>query len=64
MSKSIKKGRKLQEVVLRHRRSGYLILVTPYKEDSEFWYVVEDANGDISNTRWYSKVEYDLMGER
>jgi hypothetical protein len=55
------KGHKLKEIVLRHRKSGYTILVTPYKEDSEYWYVVEDING---NTLLYSKVDFDLMGQR
>jgi hypothetical protein len=60
----MKKGHKLREIVLRHRKSGYCILITPYKEDSEYWYVLEDLNGDILNTIWYSKVDFDLMGER
>jgi hypothetical protein len=57
-------GRKLREIILRHRKSGYTITITPYKEDSEYWYVTENLNGDISNTLWYSKVDFDLMGER
>lgn len=30
-------GRKLSSIVLRHRKSGYTITITPYKEDLEYW---------------------------
>ena len=58
------KGRRLKTIVLRHRKSGYTISITPYKEDSEFWYVIGYEDGDTSDSNWYSKVEYDLMGEK
>jgi hypothetical protein len=25
----------------------YPITITPYKEDSKYWYVIENTNGDI-----------------
>jgi hypothetical protein len=57
------KGRKLKDIVLRHRNSGYTITITPYKEDSKYWYVVESINGDISNTDWYSKLDFDFISK-
>ena len=57
-------GRKMRPVVLRNRKSGYVITITPYKEDSEYWYVIETKNGDISETRRYSKSAFDFMEEK
>ena len=57
-------GREMRSVVLRNRKSGYTITITPYKEDSEYWYVVETKDGDISETRRYSKSAFDLMEEK
>jgi hypothetical protein len=56
--------RKIRSVVLRDRKSGYTITITPYKEDYEYWYVIENKDGDISDTLRYSKVDFDLMGEK
>ena len=60
----MKKGHKLREIVLRHRKSGYCVLATSYREYSEYWYVLKNLDGDILNTIWYSKVDFDLIGER
>ena len=51
-------------IVLRNRMSGYTTTITPYKEDSEYWYVFETKDGDISETRRYSKSAFDLMEEK
>jgi hypothetical protein len=56
-------GRKTRSVLLRNRKSGYTITITPYKEDSEYWYVIETKDGDISETRRYSKSAFDLIEE-
>ena len=37
---TIKMGRKMRSVLLRNRKSGYTTTITPYKEDSEYWYVI------------------------
>ena len=57
-------GRKLRLIVIRHRKTGYTTSITPYKEDLEYWYVIEIKNSDLSDTLKYSKVEFDLMGEK
>ena len=54
-------GRKMRPIVLRNRKSGYITTITPYKEDLEYWYVIETKNGDISETRRYSKSAFDFM---
>jgi hypothetical protein len=64
MDPKLMKGRRLKAIVLRHRNSGYTISITPYKEDSEYWYVIKHKGGDILNTNRYSKVDYDSMGEK
>jgi hypothetical protein len=61
---TIKMGRKMRSVLLRNRKSGYTTTITPYKEDSEYWYVIETKDGDISETRRYSKSAFDLMEEK
>ena len=58
---TIKMGRKMSSIVLRNRKSGYTTTITPYKEDLEYWYVIETKDGDISETRRYSKSAFDLM---
>jgi hypothetical protein len=50
--------------MLKNRKSGYTTTITPYKEDSENWYVIETKDGDISETRRYSKSAFDLMEEK
>jgi hypothetical protein len=57
-------GREKSSIALRNRKSGYTITITPYKEDSEYWYVVETKDGDISETQRYSKSAFDLMEEK
>jgi hypothetical protein len=61
---TVKMGRKMRSVLLRNRKSGYTTTITPYKEDSEYWYVIETKDGDISETRRYSKSAFDLMEEK
>lgn len=56
-------GRKMRSVVLRNRKSGYTTTINPYKEDSEYWYVIETKDGDISETRRYSKSAIDSIDE-
>ena len=55
-------SRKMRSIVLRNRKSGYTT-ITAYKEDSEYWYVIETKNGDISETQRYSKSDFDLIEE-
>ena len=57
-------GRKMRSIMLRNRKSGYTTTITPYKEDSEYWYVIDTTDGDISKTRRYSKSTFDLMGKK
>lgn len=52
----------MRSIVLRKRKSGYTT-ITAYKEDSEYWYVIETKNGDISETQRYSKSDFDLIEE-
>ncbi len=54
----------MKTFVVRHRNSGYSTTITPLAEDSKYWYVIEDKNSDMSDTLRYSKVEFDLMGEK
>jgi hypothetical protein len=54
----------MRSIVLRNKKSGYTITITPYKEDSEYWYVVETNDGDVSDTRTYSKAGFDLVEEK
>jgi hypothetical protein len=54
-------GRKMRSIMLRNRKSSYTTTITPYKEDFEYWYVIETKDGDISETRRYSKSAFDLM---
>jgi hypothetical protein len=58
------KSREKRSIVLRNRKSGYTTTITPYKEDSEYWYVIETKDGDISATRRYSTSAFDLMEEK
>ena len=44
----LKMGREKSSIVLRNRKSGYTTTITPYKEDLEYWYVIETKDGDIS----------------
>ena len=44
---TVKMGRKMSSIVLRNRKSGYTTTMTPYKEDSEYWYIIEDKNSDL-----------------
>ena len=57
-------GREKSSIVLRNRKSGYTTTITPYKEDLEYWYVIETKDGDILETRRYSKSAFDLMEEK
>jgi hypothetical protein len=51
----------MRSIMLRNRKSSYTTTITPYKEDFEYWYVIETKDGDISETRRYSKSAFDLM---
>ena len=61
---TVKMGREMSSIVSRNRKSGYTTTITPYKEDTEYWYVIETKDGDTSETRRYPKSAFDMMEEK
>lgn len=43
---------------------GYTTTICPFDEDYEHWYVIETRGKEMVDTRRYSKIDFDLMGEK
>jgi hypothetical protein len=54
----------MKSIVVRHGNSGYTTLITPLAEDSKYWYTLEKKGKNVTDTLRYSKIDFDLMGEK
>ena len=44
--------------------SGYSTTITPFTEDSKYWYVLETSGKNALDALRYSKTDFDFMGEK
>jgi hypothetical protein len=56
----IDKVAKKKGIVVRHRNSGYSMLLTPDAEESKHWYVFETKGKNILNALRYSRLTFTL----
>ena len=54
----------LRTLVIKHRQMDLLTTITPFDEDSQYWYVVETRGKNIIDTLRYRKFDYYLLGEK
>jgi hypothetical protein len=54
----------LRTLVIKHRHMDLLTTITPFDEDSQYWYAVEKRGKNIIDTLRYRKFDYYLLGEK
>jgi hypothetical protein len=54
----------MKTLLVRHRKLGYTTTICPFDEDYKHWYVIETRGKKMVDTRRYSKIDFDLMGEK
>jgi hypothetical protein len=54
----------LRTLVIKHRSMDLLTTITPFDEDSQYWYVVETRGKNMIEILRYRKFNFCVLGEK